>query len=183
MQFQLCAHARQANPKVAAKTFDTGMAMLQQSHSEARRLISGVRPPILDESGVVAAIVHLVYDPAFEQGPKIDFRNRAKFKRLAPVLENVIYRIVQEGLTNARNHSKSKEILVGLKQRGDRLRIEIRDWGTGFDPETVHENRFGLEGIRERARLLGGKCSIKSKPGKGPTIIVELPVVERESEQ
>jgi two-component system sensor histidine kinase DegS len=183
MQFQIYAHARQANPNDAAKAFDTGMAMLQQSHIETRRLISGVRPPILDESGVVAAIVHLVYDPAFEQGPKIEFRNRVRFKRLAPILENVIYRIVQEGLTNARKHSKSKEILVSLKQRGDRLRIEIRDWGMGFDPETVQENRFGLEGIRERARLLGGTCKIKSKPGKGAAIVVELPVAERRQEE
>ena len=183
MQFQIYAQARQANPKDAAKAFDSAMTMLQQSHGEARRLISGVRPPILDESGVMAAIAHLVYDPAFEEGPKIDFRNRVKFKRLAPILENVIYRIVQEGLTNARNHSKSKEIRVSLKQRGDRLRIEIRDWGVGFDPKIVQENHFGLEGIRERARLLGGKCNIKSKPGEGTAIVVELPVVERESEE
>ncbi len=183
MQFQIYAHAQQANPKDAAKAFDAGMRMLQQSHAEARRLISGVRPPILDESGVMAAIVHLVYDPAFDQGPKIDFRNRVKFKHLAPVLENVIYRIVQEGLSNARNHSKSKEILVSLKQRGERLRIEIRDWGVGFDPKTVRENRFGLEGIRERARLLGGNCRINSKPGEGTSIVVELPVAEQESKQ
>ena len=183
MQFQIYAQARQANPKDAAKVFDSAMTMLQQSHAEARRLISGVRPPILDESGVVAAIVHLVYDPAFEQGPKIDFRNRVKFKRLAPILENVIYRVVQEGLSNARNHSKSKEILVSLKQRDDRLRIEIRDWGVGFDPKIVKDGHFGLEGIRERARLLGGKCNIKSTPGEGTSIVVELPVVERESEQ
>ncbi len=182
MQFQIYAHARQANPKDAAKAFDSAMAMLQQGHVETRRLISGVRPPILDESGVVAAIVHLVYDPAFDQGPKIDFRNRVMFKRLAPVLENAIYRIVQEGLTNARNHSQSNKILVALKQRDHRLRIEIRDWGVGFDPRTVHENRFGLEGIRERARLLGGKCDIKSKPGKGTSIVVELPVADQEAE-
>ena len=63
------------------------------------------------------------------------------------------------------------------------LRIEIRDWGVGFDPRTVQENRFGLEGIRERARLLEGRCNIKNKPGEGTAVIVELPVVERESEQ
>src|SRR5208282_1059798 len=149
MQFQIYAHARQANPKEAAKAFAAGMTMLQQSHSETRRLISGVRPPILDESGVVAAIAHLVYDPAFEQGPKITFHSRVSFNRLAPVVENAIYRIVQEGLSNARNHSRSKKILVSLRQLGDCLRIKIRDWGVGFDRKTVHENRFGLDGIRE----------------------------------
>ena len=67
-------------------------------------------------------------------------------------------------------------------QRGDRVRIEIRDWGVGFDPKAVPKNHFGLEGIRQRARLLGGKCSIRSKPGKGTRIIVELPVVPRDEE-
>jgi signal transduction histidine kinase len=183
MQFQVYAHVQERKPKDAAKAFDAGMTLLQQTHFEARRLISGVRPPILDESGVLAAIAHLVHEPAFDKGPKIDFRSRVTFSRLAPVLENVVYRIVQEGLTNARSHSKSQKILVSLVQRGGRLRIEIRDWGVGFDPQTVQENRFGLEGIRERARLLGGKCRIKSKPGEGTSIVVDLPVVERESEQ
>ena len=182
MHFQIYAHARQVNPKNAVKAFDSAMTMLQQSHAEARRLISGVRPPILDESGVVAAIVHLVYDPAFDRGPTIEFRNKVTFKRLAPILENVIYRIVQEGLSNARNHSKSKKIRLSLKQLGDRLRIEIRDWGLGFDPKVVQDEHFGLEGIRERARLLGGECSIKSKAGKGTRIMVELPVVSRDEE-
>ena len=95
----------------------------------------------------------------------------------------MIYRIVQEGLSNARNHSKSKKIRVSLKQRGDRLRIEICDWGVGFDPTIVHGEHFGLEGIRERTRLLGGECSIESKAGKGTRIMVELPVVVRDEEE
>jgi PAS domain S-box-containing protein len=183
MYFQIYARAREAEAKDAAKAFDTGVMMLQQSYVEARRLISGVRPPILDESGVVAAIAHMVYDPAFDRGPKIDLRNRVAFQRLDPILENVIYRIVQEGLTNARNHSRSEKIRVSLVQRAKRLWIEIRDWGLGFDPQTVRANRFGLEGICERARLLGGNCRIHSKPGKGTSVIVELPVVERERKQ
>jgi PAS domain S-box-containing protein len=180
MQFQVYEHLKATKPDEAQTAFGGAVMLLRQSHLEARRLISGVRPPILDESGVVAAIAHLVHDPAFDQGPKIDFRSRVTFHRLAPVLENVIYRIVQEGLTNARNHSKSKTIRLGLVERGDRLRIEMRDWGVGFDPKTSQENRFGLEGTRERARLLGGKCSITSKPAAGTSIIVELPLVERE---
>ena len=177
MQFQSYDHLRTAEPAEAQKAFDGGLSLLRQAHAEARRLISGVRPPILDESGVVAAIAHLVHDPAFERGPKIEFRSRVTFHRLAPVVENVVYRIVQEGLTNARHHSHSPEIRVSLLQRDDRLRIKIQDWGVGFDPATVHENRFGLEGIRKH-RLMGGKCTIRSRPGTGAAIIVELPVVE-----
>lgn len=177
MQFQLYQQHNDTRPEDAQKAFEGGMALLRQGHNEARRLISGVRPPILDESGVLAAIAHLVHDPAFEDGPKVDFRSRVTFHRLDPVAENVIYRIVQEALSNARNHSRSTGILVRILQRGDRLRIDVRDWGVGFDPGKVAENRFGLEGIRERARLLGGKCRIRSTPGGGTTVVVELPVV------
>jgi PAS domain S-box-containing protein len=182
MQFETFDHLKEAKPKQAIDAYHAGMTILRQGHFEARRLISGVRPLILDEAGVLAAIAHLVHEPAFANGPTIDFRSRVTFSRLAPVLEDIVYRIVQEGLTNARNHSKSQKILVSLLQRGDRLRIKIQDWGVGFDPKTVQENRFGLEGIRERARVLRGKCSIKSKPGEGTVVVVELPVVEQEVE-
>jgi PAS domain S-box-containing protein len=179
MQLQMFAHFKESNPDEAKRAFDGGIMLLRQGHAEARRLISGVRPPILDESGVVAAIAHLVHDPAFNGGPRLRFRSSVAFQRLAPVVENVIYRIVQEGLANARNHSKSTKIVVSLIQQGDRLRIEIRDWGIGFDPKTVQQNRFGLEGIRERVRLLGGKFHINSEPGKGTSLVVTLPVAER----
>ena len=86
MQFQIYAHARQANPQNAAKAFDSAMAMLQQSHIEARRLISGVRPPILDESGVVAAIVHMVYDPAFDAGAEDRFAEQGQVQTSGPDL-------------------------------------------------------------------------------------------------
>jgi len=183
MQFQTYERLKEKQPKDAAKAFDGGMTMLKQSHFEARRLISGVRPPILDESGVVAAIAHLVHDPSQNQGPKTEFRSNVKFDRLPSVLENAIYRIVQEGLTNACNHSKSQKVRISLLQRGNRVRIQIRDWGVGFDPNKVQENRFGLAGIRERARLLGGKCRIQSNVDKGTTITVALPVVAREEDE
>ena len=119
-------------------------------------------------------------NPPSPRGQRIDFRSKVTFTRLSPVLENVIYRIVQEGLANARNHSKSEKILVRLVQLGTRLRITIRDWGVGFDPKTARQNRFGLEGIRERARVMRGRSSIDSSPGKGTTITVELPIVPRD---
>ena len=180
MQFQTYSYQKDVNPKLATKAFDAGMTMLQQGHNEARRLIAGVRPPILDEEGVVAAVHHLVNEERRQRGLEIEFRNNVQFDRLAPILENAIYRIVQEGLTNACQHSKSEKVKVSLLQQGNRIQIEIRDWGIGFDSKAVHENRFGLVGIRQRARLLGGKLSIRSKVDKGTRIAVELPVVARE---
>ena len=149
--------------------------MLQQGHFEARRLIAGVRPPILDEAGVVEAIAHLVNEEAVKRGRRSSIRSKVDFDRLDPTLENAVYRIAQEALTNACKHSKSERISVSLLQREDRLRIEIRDWGVGFDPKAVPKNHFGLEGIRQRARLLGGKCSIRSKAGKGTRITSSCP--------
>ena len=72
---------------------------------------------------------------------------------------------------------------VSLRQRGERVRIGIQDWGVGFDPKTVDGNRFGLAGVRERARLLGGKCRIRSKPGEGTAVVVELPLATRDTSQ
>jgi signal transduction histidine kinase len=180
MQFEVFAHLKDTQAEQAADAFRAGVVMLRQGHFEARRLIAGVRPPILDESGVVEGIAHLVHEQGRGTRQKIDFRSRVDFDRLVPSLENSIYRIAQEGLTNACQHSQSGKVQVSLLQHGDTVRIEIRDWGVGFDAKAACKNRFGLEGIRQRARLLGGKCSIRSAPGKGTRIAVELPVVLRE---
>ncbi len=183
MQFDAFDHLKETKPKHAADAYHAAVTMLRQGHSETRRLIAGVRPPILDEAGVVEAVDHLLNELRRGKGPKIEFRNNVEFDRLVPVLENAVYRIAQEALTNACKHSKSERISVSLLQRGDRLRVEIRDWGVGFDPKAVPKNHFGLEGIRQRARLLGGKCSIRSNAGKGARIMVELPVVLRDEEE
>jgi PAS domain S-box-containing protein len=180
MQFEAFHYLKETKPNEAAKAYDAGMTMLHQGHSESRRLIAGVRPPILDESGVLAAISHLVNEQNRLKGQKIEYRSRVVFDRLVPIVENAIYRIVQEGLINACQHGKSEKVRVSLVQREDCLQIEIRDWGIGFNTRAVQGNRFGLEGIRQRTKLLGGKCSIRSRPGSGTRIAVELPVVMME---
>ena len=180
MQFQTYTHLKDLKPKEASNAFDAGLTMLHQGHFEARRLINGVRPPVLDESGVVEAIAHLIHEESRRKGPKIEFHSRVDFDRLALILENAIYRIIQEGLANACKHSKSETVQVSLIQRNEFVRIEIRDQGVGFAPDKVNENCYGLEGIRERTRLLGGKSSIQSILGKGTHIKVELPLVARE---
>lgn len=151
--------------------------LVRKAVHEARRLISGLRPPILDELGVVAAIEYLV-EGGQQQGPSIKFTAQVQFDRLEPLLEATVYRIVQEAIANAKRHSRSDRAEVRLTQVGDRIHIEVEDWGIGFDPASVTENRFGLQGIRERARLLRGRASIDSAPGKGTRVSVDLPVAD-----
>ena len=113
-------------------------------------------------------------------GPKIELRSSVQFGRLPQILENALYRIAQEALTNACKHSKSKLVTVTLAQEGQEVRLEVQDWGVGFDPTIVEKGHFGLEGIRERVRLLGGQLVIDTAPGRGTLIRVGVPLLERD---
>ncbi len=183
MQFDTFTHLKHRKPKEAERAFEAGITMLRQGHSEARRLINGVRPPILDEAGIVAAISHLIHEHREARGPKIEFHAEVEFDRLVAIQENAIYRIVQEGLTNACKYSRSDRVRIEIVQVADRIRIEVQDWGVGFELNKIGEDSFGLEGIRERTRLLGGRSTIQSAPGNGTHIAVELPLAIREDYQ
>ena len=119
MQFQTHEHLRPQHPAKAATAYEAGVEMVRQAHFESRRLISGVRPPILDESGIAAAIAHLVYENSLEAGPKIELHSDVEAERLATILENSVYRIAQEALGNACKHSGSKKVKVVLVQEGE----------------------------------------------------------------
>jgi PAS domain S-box-containing protein len=157
--------------------FSRVLQLVRQSIEESRRLMRGLRPLILDEAGLLPALEALTYEVASDE-LSIDYSADVNFDRLASPLETAVFRIVQEGLANARRHSKSPQVRVALRQQGERLCVEIEDHGVGFDPDTVAVKRFGLQGIRERARLFGGHSSIRSSPGRGCLIRVELPIVE-----
>ena len=117
-------------------------------------------------NGSRGCFAHLVNEQSRLKGPKIEYRSRVDFDRLAPILENAIYRIAQEGLANACQHSKSEKVRVSLVQREDRVRIEIRDWGIGFATKAVQENRYGLVGIRQRARLSAASAASEAQREK-----------------
>ena len=177
MQLEAAQQLKDENLEAAARAYERGLELLTRSMDEARRLISGLRPPILDEAGVVAAIEHLARDPTMQEGPEVVFVRNVEFGRLEPLLENAIFRIVQEGVTNACRYSQSSKVRIRLMQKNGQIHIEIEDWGIGFDPDDLAETSFGIGGIRERARLLGGQATIDSAPGKGTRIIVDLPLV------
>jgi two-component system sensor histidine kinase UhpB len=178
LQIQNYQRLHDQNAPEARQALELGMELLRDSIDEARRLINGLRPPILDESGVLSAVDYLVGEVARLSGLTIEFRHDVQFSRLPLPLESAIFRIIQEGLTNARRHSHAQRVEVRLSQIHDRIRIEIEDWGQGFDPDQIPPHHYGLEGIRERARLFGGQALIRSAPGQGTLISVDLPMVD-----
>jgi PAS domain S-box-containing protein len=173
MHFQAFAHARQAGPP--PQEFEEGMRLLQAAAVESRRLIAGLRPPALDELGIVEALESLVSE-ARADIPQVTFTCDLPGDRLPPQLETVIFRIVQEALTNARRHAAAQTIDVLLERTDGHVHVRVRDDGRGFHHAAVPEDRFGLEGIRQRCRLLGGEPRITAAPGAGTTIDVSLPI-------
>lgn len=154
---------------------DKARRLLRKAIDEARRMISGLRPPIIDEQGVVAAIEYLTNE-AKRRGLDVRFERRGEIQRLPNTVEATLFRIVQESLKNWERHSRAASAVVRLTQTPADLRLEVEDQGVGFDPETVEEGHFGLEGMRERARLIGADFRIESTLGKGTKIVLRLPL-------
>ena len=177
LQLQVFEHLHEDKPKEARKAYQTARDTLDQAMAETRRLIQGLRPAVLEESGIATAIKLLLAEREEQSGIRMEFDCDVQFKRLDSLLENALYRIAQEGLTNAARYSNSKIVRVTLRQKNSRVTLEIQDWGCGFDAEAVGSDHFGLEGIRERASILDGLATIESAPGRGTTISVELPMV------
>ena len=150
--------------------------LLGKAIDEGRQLVSDLRPMIIDEQGIIEAIQYLVSEAKSSSSLEIAFSHSTEFDRLSPLLESVVFRIVQEALTNVQRHSQADHAEVNVTQKGDRLFLEIRDDGTGFDREQVPDDRFGLRGIEERARLFNGAAAIESESGKGTRVTVELPL-------
>ncbi|HLA85927.1 MAG TPA: PAS domain-containing sensor histidine kinase [Thermoguttaceae bacterium] len=176
-QLEVFDEARNDEPEAAAEFFKTGSDLLGQAAVEVRRLISNLRPSALEKSGVVDAIRQLIASRKEGLRPQVEFTCDVQFDRLGPLLENCLFRIVQETLHNATKYSGSDRARVSLRQQDGWVRLEIKDWGKGFDVSKAGADRFGLKGIRERARILGGKASITSAPGQGVETVVELPLM------
>jgi PAS domain S-box-containing protein len=168
-----------AAPEEARQAFWEGLRILRESIQESRRLVSGLRPPVLDEFGVLPAIEQLLEENRQERGPAVELLVPDDFPRLARPLENALFRIAQESLSNIRRHSRAERACLEVGCDATHVRLVVRDDGVGFDPGSVEQGHFGLKGIRQRARLLGGRVEIESAPGGGACIRVELPLVRR----
>jgi signal transduction histidine kinase len=163
--------------EASRKTLTDSQGFLRTAMADARRVLSGLRPPVLDERGIVAALEYLVAEHSTADGPRIQLVSEIPVRRLDPLLEGTIFRMVQESLNNVRKHSAATAATIRLAQRGDRLRLTIEDNGRGFDVGKMPRDRFGLQGIFKRAELMGGSAQIESKPGYGTALTVDLPLI------
>ena len=151
---------------VAAQTLD-------EVHSLALRL----RPRVLDDLGLAAALERLVTEWQARYKIPIDIFVHTGEQRLPGAIETALYRIVLETLTNiARHASSASSASILIEQRGEVVVAVVEDDGVGFDPEQgTGEQQLGLLGMRERAELLGGRLTIESAAGQGTSVFVEIP--------
>jgi signal transduction histidine kinase len=141
------------------------------------RLASNLRPASLDHVGLSAAVQQMVEAINLRGGLKVDFEaGRLGAERLPEFTETALFRIAQEALGNAVQHSRAARASVLLERREGRVLVVVEDDGVGFDPVlALHSGRLGLLGMRERAEMLGGSLVVESAEGKGTTVVAEVP--------
>lgn len=148
---------------------------------ELRRIIADLRPPQLDDLGLIPALRWYAQSFQARWGVACELHAAGESVRLAPELETVIFRIVQEALSNVARHAQAQRAVVCLEQDAQTVSVTVRDDGQGFDPALLADRArtrsgWGLLGIQERARLLGGRCEIVSAPGQGTRLRVDIPL-------
>ncbi len=175
MNLQASLSAYATNPDKALENVVRGLQLLQESISQVRWLISGLRSVVLEDEGLAAAVDNLVRNTKLRTEIEIQWSHQVQFDRLAPPLEMSLFRIIQEALRNAVRHSRSDRIEIALTQAGGKISATIQDWGCGFDASVRKPDHFGLEAMQERARLFGGTVRIQSAAGEGTCVTVEFP--------
>ncbi|MGZ9148965.1 MAG: PAS domain-containing sensor histidine kinase [Candidatus Deferrimicrobiaceae bacterium] len=142
-----------------------------------RRISTELRPGILDELGVAAAIEWMAKDFQNRTGIGCQVTIQAVDKISDTVRATAIFRIVQEALTNIMRHAAASQVNVSLEKKDDTLIVEVRDNGIGIMEGRIFDSKsLGLIGIRERVLLLGGEAVISGKPGEGTLVRVALPM-------
>jgi signal transduction histidine kinase len=146
--------------------------LLEQSMDELHNVIFALRPPDLDDVGVVAAVERYV-NQINRTGLPCELEVVGEPRRLSPETRLSVYRIVQEALHNALRHAHADEALVKLEYLDDELRVSIRDNGSGFDPDSATRSvSLGLLSMSERAAAIGADFDIISRPGAGTIVVL-----------
>jgi signal transduction histidine kinase len=147
---------------------------------DLRRIIGALRPVYLEDLGFVPALEVLVQNATARSGAEVSLSVTGTARRLTPDVELAAYRITQEGLNNALQHGQASQITVTVRYDRDGVWLQIADDGVGFEPTAylgghARAGHFGLVGLSERTRHLGGSLQVNSALGRGTTITARLP--------
>jgi PAS domain S-box-containing protein len=174
---RLAQNARN-NPAQLAKDIEDAEGLVQHLNQEIRTTSYLLHPPLLDESGLLSALDWYVQGLRQRSGLDIDLKIPENFERLPADVELVIFRIVQESLTNVHRHSGSKIAFIRVAREADRIIVEVQDKGRGMSAERLNEiqsqgSGVGISGMRERLRHFDGQLVVESN-GTGTKIFATL---------
>lgn len=166
------------DPDAAAHDLSRVQQLAREAAAELRAVLTELRPPALSEDGLVAALCAHVETLRRTHAVPIELVT-AGVGALPADLEDGVYRIAQEAVHNAVRHAAACRIEVDLRRDGDRVTLEVRDDGRGFDPVAAEHGadvRLGLVSMRERADRLRGRLDVTATPGRGSLVRLEVPV-------
>ena len=170
----------QRRPANLTLRVEESVAMVQTALEQVRTLSRNLRPPMLDDLGLVAALRWYVNQQAQRMGVEVQLTAEVPEQRFSLEVETVCFRVMQEALTNIMRHAQAQHIWVELRYREGRLQLLVQDDGVGFDVEaasaqTAHGISSGLLGMRERAQLVGGQVHVTSIHGVGTEVRAVFP--------
>jgi PAS domain S-box-containing protein len=153
---------------------------LGQLINVARNITSRLRPPLLDNLGLVAATEWQINDFKKRSGLKCQFDSNIEIEITDELISSSLLRILKESLSNILRHANATEVGISLYQKEDRIVLEVADNGDGVTDDRVNSNiSFGIMGMRERSQLCGGSLSVKGKSGEGTKVCCTIPLPGR----
>lgn len=165
------------------QALDVSRTLIKKSIDEARRVISELRPTLVDDLGLEAGLRQYVNEISAEQNWNAEVAIDTRGLRISPSIQASIFRIAQEALTNIRKHAQTKQVRVEMAVIDHSLVLRVQDWGHGFDASLIQQDEsehLGLVSMQERAQMINGVCKIESEPGKGTKVEVCIPLASFE---
>jgi two-component system sensor histidine kinase DegS len=184
LQAEILERLLDRNPKQLVTELAEFKNSVRNALEETRQLIFDLRPMTLDDLGLVPTLRKFIKEYGDRYGLATRFNVVGQERRLPGNTEGVLFRIVQEALTNVHKHARAKMAEVTMNLQPARVAVVIKDDGQGFDvartEANLHKNKnLGLLSMRERAELEKGTLEIRSQPGRGTEVKVEIPIAKR----
>jgi two-component system NarL family sensor kinase len=176
LQLETADALLEANPKNARTAVQKALSLTRANLEEARRSVLDLRAAPLERRTFCDALNALVEQYGAEWKLETEFELIGGDRPLPVRIEAGLYRMAQEALTNVVRHAKAKHVCVHFTTTPNQLELVIEDDGQGFDTEALAKGRFGLVGLNERARLLGGTLEVCSVPGEGTELKITVPL-------